>query len=38
MLVQLGNDEIGRGYIKEFEKFKVGCKNAKLLEGEDTGK
>ena len=38
MLVQLGNDESGRGYIEEFKKHGVETKNIKLLDGDDTGK
>ncbi|CDW85938.1 pfkb family protein [Stylonychia lemnae] len=37
MLVQLGNDESGRGYIEEFKKHGVETKNIKLLDGVDTG-
>lgn len=38
MLVQLGNDESGRGYVEHFKKNGVETKNIKLLENEDTGK
>lgn len=37
MLVQLGDDATGRGYVKNFEQYNVGTKHVKLLEGEDTG-
>ena len=38
MLLQLGDDEPGRGYVEHFKSFGVETRNIKLLKNEDTGK
>ena len=37
MLVQLGDDEVGRGYIEYFKESNVGVTHAKLLKDVDSG-
>ena len=38
MLLQLGDDEPGRGYLEHFKSFGIETRNIKLLKDQDTGK
>jgi sugar/nucleoside kinase (ribokinase family) len=37
MLVQLGNDEVGHSYLKNFKENNVHTEHAKILEGVGSG-
>lgn len=37
MLVQLGNDEVGRDYLNYFAESNVGTTHAKLIDNVETG-